>query len=308
MGPVGGQDPSTQGGGAGLGNAGMPGGGLGNGGATGNGGAGTGQGGGAVGQGGGSVGQGGAIVGQGGAIVGQGGGVIGQGGAVVGQGGGVIAQGGLVIGQGGTVGNGGNIIILGGGPTGNGGSPPGDGGSPGEGGGPSEWTVRPNGYVLTGLWGGYGFTRADTGTVDPTDFEDVGDAGVLCASGSVDGGSYDYTAGVGFNLSQATSGGTVKTIEPTGSGVTVAFSNAGATVLRVQLEGASKRWCYDISSASGSANIAYSDFVTECWEGAENPVAYAKEAIKSLQLVIPGSGPEGDDVPFDVCLNSVTEN
>ena len=51
------------------------------------------------------------------------------------------------------------------------------------------------------------------------------------------------------------------------------------------------------------AVIPYASFNTECWEGGAG-TAYAKQAIDTLQLIVPGGAAEA---PLDVQLTAIKE-
>lgn len=179
----------------------------------------------------------------------------------------------------------------------------------------AAWTVGADGFVkapvATGCWHGYAFAGADaTSTAMPTTFETCGAGCVLSFSGSVAmSATFSSTAYIGFNIGQAANG-TSGTVVPAGTGLTVNFTNAGGSPLRVQMQGATgdtvatDRWCADLVGAAGPVTIPYTSFNTECWAPVTTG-AYAKQPIKAIQLVIPGSDMAA--VPFDVTLTSVTE-
>jgi hypothetical protein len=144
----------------------------------------------------------------------------------------------------------------------------------------------------------------------PTTFETCGAGCVLAFSGSVAmSATFSSTAYIGFNIGQAANG-TNGTVVPAGTGLTVNYTNAGGSPLRVQMQGptgdtvATDRWCADLVAAAGPVTIPYTSFNTECWAPVTTG-AYAKQPIKAVQLVIPGSDMAA--VPFDVTLVSVTE-
>jgi len=228
-----------------------------------------------------------------------------------------------------TGGSGGNINVVGGssgtggttggstgttggtgGDTGTGGTTGGTGGSSGAPACGSTWSVDEGGYITspgTSCWQGHAWTTASgaNSVVYPADFSACGSPCSLCAYGTV-GAAADFSS-VGIlamNLNQAPGETVLGTATPTGSGVTVSFSNAGGSPLRVQIQGpngatdATDRWCYELAGVSGSVTIPYASFNTECWTN--TGYAYAGEPLEALLLLVPGS--DLYDVPFDVCL------
>lgn len=179
----------------------------------------------------------------------------------------------------------------------------------------AAWTVGNDGFVKApiaggGCWHGYAFAGADTAsTAMPTSFAMCGAGCMLRFSGSVAASAtFSGTAYLGFNVGQAANG-TSGTVVPAGAGLTVNFTNTGGSPLRVQIQGptgdtvATDRWCADLVGAAGPVTVPYTTFNTMCWDN--SGTAYAKQPIKAIQLVIPGSDMEA--VPFDVTLTSVTE-
>lgn len=237
-------------------------------------------------------------------VVGGSSGTGGSGGSTGGSGGGTGGTGGT---GGSTGGSGGGT---GGSGAGTGGSTSGTGGSSGASTCGSAWNVDEGGYITspgTSCWQGHAWTTAAgaTSTVYPADFSACGTPCSLCAYGSV-GAELDFSS-VGIlamNLNQAPGDTVLGTVSPTGSGVTVSFSNPGGSPLRVQIQGpngatdATDRWCYELAGASGSVTIPYGSFNTECWTN--TGYAYAGEPLEALILLVPGS--DIYDVPFDVCL------
>jgi hypothetical protein len=140
----------------------------------------------------------------------------------------------------------------------------------------------------------------------PTMFGSCGAGCMLKASGTVGpataANSYAGVVYLGFNLNQATGASAKTTVVPTGAGLAVQYTNTGASaIVRVQLSAGTTRWCAPLTSAS--ATIPYAMFNTECWEGGAG-TAYAKEAIDTVQLIIPGADAEA---AFDITLVSVKD-
>jgi hypothetical protein len=219
------------------------------------------------------------------------------------------------MGTGGTGGTGGGGA--GGATGGTGGATAGTGGSGGAPACGAAFHVFDRGYVTTpklggGCWYGHGFTGTQiTGSsVSPIDFNTCTDPCSLCVSGSV-APDLDFggVAWLGFNLMQDLDVTTAGNITPTGTGVTVSYTNGGGSELRVQLGGpnaatlAAERWCYTLAGSSGTVNIPYTSFRTECWDTIG--VAYAGEPLQTIQLLVPGN--DATAVPFSMCLNGVTE-
>jgi hypothetical protein len=128
---------------------------------------------------------------------------------------------------------------------------------------------------------------------------------MLKFSGTV-GASVDPTyAGVvymGFKLNQAAGAVAKATVTPTGTGLTVQYTNTLASpIVRIQISAGETRWCAPLTSPTST--IPYAMFNTQCWVGGAG-TAYAKQPIDTVQLVIPG-GTEAAE--FDVTLVSVTE-
>ena len=182
------------------------------------------------------------------------------------------------------------------------------------------WKVQTDGFVRSpaaggACWHGYGFTfagPATSSTVMPANFAMCGaTCTMLCASGSV-GMTTDFsgTGLVGFNLNQA-QGGTPMPVTPTGAtGLTINFTNTGGSPLRVQLLGptgdtvATDRWCSTLAVTTGPVTIPWAMFNTQCWEGGAG-TAYAKQPLKAIQLVVPGSDTAA--IPFNMCITDAKD-
>jgi hypothetical protein len=194
----------------------------------------------------------------------------------------------------------------------------GGGGSGGEaGGGTIEcgtgFETHDGGYVTSpgssGCWQGYAYTVTDSlgSLVTPADFSGcTGSPCSLCVSGVV-AADLDYGGyvGLGFNANQIDEMDAPKnSVVPTGTGLTVGWTNTGGSGLRVQIQNATTQWCYTLTGASGTVTIPYSAFMTQCWEGGAS-VYYAGEAITGMQLTVPGNGIY--TTPFNFCLNSASD-
>lgn len=167
------------------------------------------------------------------------------------------------------------------------------------------------GYLVSGAWHGYVYDSASgTGsTISPKDFTMNTANQPFCAMGSVAPmADYSGTAIVGFNLNQAAGSMTFGTVTPTANGIIVNVTNTGASPLRVQLQGpngatdATQRWCAPLTG-TGDVTIPYSSFNTACWDG--SGTAYAGEPIAAAQILVPGTNT--DAVPFNFCLNSISD-
>ena len=178
----------------------------------------------------------------------------------------------------------------------------------------APWDVNSSGFVRAqamggACWSGYAFAGADMlgSTAAPTNFEMCPTTPCeLCFAGTVImDADYASTAYIGFNIGQPASGGAGGSVVPTGTGLRVTFSNGTGTPLRLQIangDSAAQRWCADITTSP--AQVPYTSFNTTCWEPTTG-TAYAKTAIKAIQIIVPGDAAE--DRPFDVCINSVAE-
>lgn len=179
------------------------------------------------------------------------------------------------------------------------------------------WAVSDGGFVTapgaSGCWRGYAYTGTGSvvgSTITPTSFGTCGSPCMLCASGTV-AADIDYAgiALLGFNVNQMSDSDVAGTVMPTGTGLTVSFTNPGGSPLRIQIGGPNAstsetdRWCYNLSGSSGTITIPYTGFSTTCWN--TTGVAYAKQPLQTVQLLVPG-----DDltaVPFNICLTGVAD-
>jgi hypothetical protein len=117
--------------------------------------------------------------------------------------------------------------------------------------------------------------------------------------------SYAGNAFLGVNIDQAASAATPSTVTPRGSSITVAFTNASGSTLRVELVADSTgttSWCANV--ATSPVTIPYTAFTQQCYNTPPGP-AYAKQAIEAVLLSIPGGAAAA---PVNVTLVSVTEN
>jgi hypothetical protein len=118
----------------------------------------------------------------------------------------------------------------------------------------------------------------------------------------------DYSGVVflGFNVNQAAGAAAKGTVIPTGTGLTVTFTNTGASpTVRAQISSGiaeATRWC---ATATSGAPIPYAMFNTKCWDTtADGAAPYAMQPIDTVQLVLPGGEAAA---PFDITLVSVTD-
>jgi hypothetical protein len=158
-----------------------------------------------------------------------------------------------------------------------------------------------------GCYSGYAFAGGDTTSTvtfpgGGTDFTKA--MGVLNISGTVgsatEANEYAGSVYFGFNIGQKV-GGTNTKVVPTGTGITVTCTGCATPAMRVQLVSGSTQWCAPLTSGTA---VPYTTFKTQCWEGGTS-VVYAKEAIESIQISIPGGAA---DATFDLTLTSVVEN
>ena len=177
----------------------------------------------------------------------------------------------------------------------------------------SDGFVRAPG--ASGCW--HGYASAGKGAMDmessisPTSFAMCGMNCMLRVSGMLGTATMEnnYTGVVflGFNINEATGGGTKGTFTPAGSGLVVTYTNTGASpTVRVQISSGSSdatRWCATLTTSP--ATIPYTMFNTKCWNTAETgAAAYAKTPIDTVQLVLPGADTAS---AFDITLVSVKD-
>jgi hypothetical protein len=116
---------------------------------------------------------------------------------------------------------------------------------------------------------------------------------------------YGNYVGLGFNANQiAEADAPLNTVIPTGTGLTISFTNPGGTTLRAQIQSATVQWCYTLTGSSGTVTIPYSSFNTACWEPLDGAY-YAGESITGVQLTVPGNGVSLTS--YDFCLVSAQD-
>ena len=214
---------------------------------------------------------------------------------------------------GGSTGTGNNTGTTGGSTGSSGGSTGGGGASATQCG--STFGVASNGFVTLpavggACWSGYAYDGGDaSSTIMPGKFSTCGMPCMLTMTGTVGAAtaanSYAGTAYLGFNVGQDAGSTTPGTVTPKGSGITVTFTNTSASKIRVQLNADSTGttfWCADVTTSP--AVIPYTSFTQQCYNTPTGP-AYAKGAIQSIALSVPG-GPAAAAV--NITLVSVTEN
>lgn len=187
-------------------------------------------------------------------------------------------------------------------------------------GGPAGWwTYEPLSWAGC-AWTGIDTVQGSTTTVVPQDFTSGHVAGdPYCVSGTVHD-DYESVALLGFNLAEdpstadcsydpadATSEGPPG-VTMGGSGIAINFDKSVASTLRVQIQGpngatdGNDRWCATITEVSGKVFVPWSEFVTQCWEGADDPVPYNNEPISAVVFLVPGQA-EGNFTNYGFCIN-----
>jgi len=160
-----------------------------------------------------------------------------------------------------------------------------------------------------GCWSGYAYDGGDaTSSILPGSFSTCGMPCNLTMTGTVGSAtaanSYVGNAYLGFSIGQVPPATTPSLVTPKGSGITVTFTNASASPLRVQLNADSTGttfWCTTVTASP--ATIPYSSFMKQCYNTPPG-AAYAKEAIQSVSLSVPGGAAAAT---VNVTLVGVTE-
>jgi hypothetical protein len=163
-------------------------------------------------------------------------------------------------------------------------------------GGPYLTSGNLKGYTWVAL-AGAGTTLTATGLA-ATEF-----SAPICIQGSVVATpDYSGNAIVGLNLNQAMSGEPMA-FTPTLAGLQLALTSRVASPLRIQLQTADGAglWCAELTGAGGF--IPWTAFNTACWDG--SGAAYASQPISIAMISVPGTTTAA--VPYDFCLNSITE-
>ncbi len=204
---------------------------------------------------------------------------------------------------------------------------------------PPGWYMTSDWNVTSANWQGCVWTGVDcssncpagitavagsTTSITPTDFTAATkEGGPYEVSGTVFN-DYNAVAMIGFNLNETTSGKSdqckynaaaaaaagppVATVPGSATGIAVNWSAkiAPVTSFRIQIQGVNgatdptNRWCATITDASGPSFVPFTDFSTQCWTGATNPVAYNKEPIDAVVFLVPGTTTA--KAPFDFTI------
>ena len=169
------------------------------------------------------------------------------------------------------------------------------------------------GYFTSGTWKGFAWTATfGTGnTVMPADFEGV-KTWPVCASGTVKGvADGSNGAMVGWNLNQEkVADAPLGTVTPGKAGVAVSITAKVAAQLRLQIQAsdgadnADHRWCAEIGTGGADIFVPYTSFNTECWPGGAGTAYDGTTPITQAIVQVPSATA---DVPFDFCINSITE-
>jgi len=180
----------------------------------------------------------------------------------------------------------------------------------------TSFSVAANGFVTMpavggGCWSGFASDGGDAGSmIMPGTFSMCGSPCSLRMTGTLNAStmtnSYAGYSYLGFNVGQDAAGSAAVTVTPKGSGLTVKFTNASSSTVRIALNAdatGATSWCY--TATASPATIPYSSFTQQCYNTTTPGPAYAKQAIMSVQLSVPGGATTG---PVDVTLVSVTEN
>jgi hypothetical protein len=163
-------------------------------------------------------------------------------------------------------------------------------------------------------WSGYAYTNVDTygSTASPASptpgFSTCGSPCSLTLTGNilaVTGTNYSFE-GLGFALGQISGGTANAEVAPTGTGLTIAFTNTTppSFPLRAQITDGTTTWCYTVTGGS-PATIPYASFNTKCYDSPPDGTVYAKNPINAIQLQIAGGTTSG---AVKVTIMSVTEN
>jgi len=239
------------------------------------------------------------------------GGSTGTGGFVTGTGGFVTGTGGVHTGTGGVVtGTGGIVTGTGGVVTGTGGVVAGTGGT--SAGVECTGATTAEGYMDNGTLCGYAWTATNEKgeTIDPPCGTDGGvcfTGATVCATATIPANDPpDYTGVmIGWNVQQKSGASSTSTWNATGTGITVAFNDGGATgVVRVIVQSANTDYCAD--APSSPATFTWSDFHKECYNSPMGAAFAAGSPITAIAVQV-----NGEDVAQSLtnfCLTSVTNN
>jgi len=161
-------------------------------------------------------------------------------------------------------------------------------------------TITTGNYVLVGgvasSAGGSG--SSITLTYDSTSF---------CASGTVGANStYQSWAQAGFAVNQppTATGSPAQPISFSGNSITLAYTNPGASPLRIQLSDASYTyWCYQLDGSTSPVTIPLSSFNTKCWDNSGTPFVSGTQ-VQNINMLVPGSNTR--TTPFSFCFNGLS--
>ena len=209
-----------------------------------------------------------------------------------------------------------------------GGAPAGNGGSGNTGNTPScgsltqptatgTLTITGGSYVTSGTLKGYGFTwigqksntttcilpKCDTSGCVPT----FGST-ALCASGVVTADTTNNSViGIGFNLNQAQTGGTVGTVAaPATVTVSATFTGSGSgnAAARIQIVDATNiSYCVKEGTWTSGTAIPIGTFNTACWDGSGTALT-AGALINAIDITVPSAS--AADNAFSICLTGAT--
>jgi hypothetical protein len=153
---------------------------------------------------------------------------------------------------------------------------------------------------------GYGFkySDADGGKGGKSTICMAADS--LCAAGTT--GAQDpptyltWGAGIGFNLSPASSGTTSTPVQLSGTGISVTFSSlpspGGA---RVQLTSGGVDYCANVLTPT--ATLVWADFNTTCWDPTKGTALTGAPLTPKIQFQAVAGALAG---AFDFCITALT--
>ncbi len=181
-----------------------------------------------------------------------------------------------------------------------------------------SFTIKNSNYFQLGNYAGYGFVYISP-TTNSADSITCANATFgasttsLCGAATVPADPcYNAVGGVGFNLSQATSGGkdSNKAITTTVNNVTITFANTGATKLHIQIvknaagtDAGGTNYCIDASGKNSPITVDANVFTTKCWDSANPGDPWDGTGAQSVQMIVPSDATA--TTPFDVCLENI---
>lgn len=140
-------------------------------------------------------------------------------------------------------------------------------------------------------------------TLTTTGFNVAEVSGPVCIQGSVAATpDYNSNATLGLNLNQLPNQ-VPMAFTPTLAGLQLDVTNRAGSPLRLQIQSqeGGVTWCAVVNGSGGF--IAWTDFNTACWDN--SGTAYARQPLAVASLQVPGGIQAA--IPFDVCLNGLTE-